>query len=110
MSDPKIITTLDVLSARGHVISRFLGEISNVPSGPAWKPRSSTREYIIGAHAGSPPGSDYRLWRFPTFVPGVHGMYFELWRMHSGDCAFLYRAYLSLYRLSRPGDTEEELL
>lgn len=107
---PRIVTTVDALSSRGQVVRQILKEISSKPTGPAWKPRSTGREYIIGAHSGSPTQSDYRSWRFPTIVTEINAMYFELWKITSRENAFLDRAYLSLYRKGVNFDPEDEIL
>ena len=102
----RVISHIGDLASRGKDLSRILGEICTVK--PAWQPRSRVGEYVIGLHSGAPAQSDYRDWRFPTFVAGVHAMYFELWRVLS-DTAHLDRAYLSLFRTAASGG-EQELL
>ncbi len=106
---PLVISNLSQLSARGREVSRLLREIARGSRGPVWQARPTGREYIIGVHTGSPAQSDYRSWRFPTFVDGIHAMYFELWRQDSATTFYLYRAYLSVFRRLRTTDTEQEL-
>jgi len=104
----RVLSNINDLALRGGELSKILGEICRVR--PAWQPRSRTGELIIGLHSGSPPQSDYRSWRFPTFVPGIQAMYFELWRLTSKNEGCLDKAYLSLFRTSRQADSEQELL
>jgi len=105
----RVVTNLTGLRSRGGTIASVLKDISKVNTGPAWNHRATTREVIIGMHGGAPGQSDYRAWRFLTFVPGIHAMYFELWRLSGGEEAFLDRAYLSLFRIAR-FEGEKELL
>lgn len=105
-----VTSTLDQLSSRGAEVSRVLRAIAKGEKGPVWQPRSRRGEYIIGVHTGSPPQSDYRSWRFPTFVESIYGAYFELWREDSENTFYLNRAYLSLLRRPRSASTEQELL
>jgi hypothetical protein len=105
----RITTNMAALSSRGAEVSRMLKQLTQTPTGPAWQPRSIGREYVIGVHAGAPATSDYRSWRFPTFISRVHAMYFELWRMFGRDEAYLFRAYFSLFR-SVASNEEQELL
>jgi hypothetical protein len=86
------------LGARGQYIRKLLQPLSNRPDGPAWKPRATSANYIIGTHDGSPPDSDHREWRFATYVPNLRGMYFELWRRVDDEYWCLDRAYLNIFQ------------
>lgn len=90
------------LSFRGKLVRKMLVPLTKRPDGPACQPKSIRRTYIIGAHDGSPPTSDYRDWRFATCVPNYRAMYFELWREIDNINWYLDRAYLSIYRIVDP--------
>lgn len=78
----------------------MLQPISGQKHGPAWEPIVSSRDFIISIHDGARPKSEYRDWRFSTFVHDFHAMYFEHWKRTEKDEKYWYldRAYLSIYR------------
>jgi len=90
---------IDDLVSRGNNIRIILQPISTQKYELAWNIISSTREFIIAIHDGARPTSDYRDWRFSTFIPNFHAMYFELWKRTVEDEKnwYLDRAYLSIY-------------
>lgn len=97
---PIILMKIDDLVSRGQEIRTMLRPISGQEDGPAWDTKSSSREFIIAIHDGAQPSSEYRDWRFSTFVHNFDAMYFELWKRTEEDEKdwYLDKAYLSIYR------------
>lgn len=97
------------LGSRGNNIQRSLRRISRIRGGPAWYPRSSSRDLIIATYDGTQPTSDYRQWRFSTFVPRFKAMYFERWMRTADNEEYWYldRAYLSIFHLFDRNDERE---
>jgi hypothetical protein len=89
------------LVSRGENIRTMLRPISKLETGPAWERKSAPGGIIIAVHDGVNPTSDYRDYRFSTFVQNFQAMYFELWRRTEEDeqSWYLEKAYLSIYRL-----------
>lgn len=98
------------LRSRGSRIRKILQPIARQKGGPAWQPKQSPGNYIIGTHDGSPPQSDHREWRFATVVNNFRACYFEVWRHHSAASLYLYRAYLSIFQTDIGPLTEREFL
>lgn len=88
------------LGSRGEDVRTMLQPISKLEYGPAWERKSSPGGIIIAVHDGAHPTSDYRDFRFLTFVHNFQAMYFELWRRTEEDEQnwYLEKAYLSLYQ------------
>jgi hypothetical protein len=107
---PSIELEIKDLNARGEQVRDLLRPLTLKDKGPAWQPKSANRVYIIGTHDGSPPSSNYRDWRFATYVPGYRGMYFELWREDENNRWYLDRAYLSLYKFESYEQNEAEFI
>ncbi len=90
------------LASRGQEVRDLLRPLVGKSGGPAWQPRASSNEYIIGTHQGSPPSSDYRDWRFSMGVRDFQAMYFERWLRspeNKPEIWYLHRAYLNIYQL-----------
>ncbi len=89
------------LISRGEDVRTMLQPISKIEYGPAWERKSNPGGIIIAVHDGANPTSDYRNFRFSTFVQDFQAMYFELWRRTEEDEQYWYldRAYLSIYQL-----------
>lgn len=96
------------LGSRGNKIQAVLRPISHQKQGPAWEPRSSSREYIIATYDGTRPTAEYRDWRFSTFVRNFRAMYFEIWKRSKDYEAYWYldRAYLSIYQIIDRSESE----
>jgi hypothetical protein len=109
-SMPNILLEIEDLNSRGEKIRGLLRPLTRRPDGPAWQRRSRSRVFIIGTHDGSPTQSDFRDWRFSTFVPNYRGMYFELWRSINEKIWYLDQAYLNIYRSEPHEHTEAEYL
>ena len=107
---PLIKATFDEVAARGAIIRTMLSPLSPLKSGPASQPTTTTKSYIIGAHGGSQSTSDYRSWRFRTFVSNVYAGYYERWNIISNDSLYLDRAYLSIFRTYTENRDEKEYL
>lgn len=101
--------TPEDLANRGEDIRRLLRPLARVHDGPAWQQRTYIGAYVIGTHDGSPSSSDYRDWRFATFVHAYRAMYFELWRLELRKW-YLDRAYLSLFRTEQETRLETEMI
>ena len=99
---------MDGLGPRGKKIQTILRPISHQRQGPAWFPRSSSREYIIGTYDGTRPTAEYRDWRFSTFVRNFRAMYFEIWKRSTENDQYWYldRAYLSIYQIIDRNESE----
>jgi hypothetical protein len=95
---PYVELKAEDIPSRGEKVRELLSPLSNKLGGPAWQLRGLRRSFIIGVHDGSPTQSDYRDWRFATFVPNYRGMYFELWDTVDDRTWFLDRAYLNIYQ------------
>jgi hypothetical protein len=97
---PIILMKRDGLASRGQNIRTMLQPISRQKDGPAWERKVSSSEFIIATHDGSHPSSEYRDWRFSTFVRNFHAMYFERWMRNEEDEEYWYleRAYFSIYQ------------
>jgi hypothetical protein len=55
--------------------------------------------------------SDYRDWRFRSYVPSIWFQYFELWQMlDGGKSVSLYQAYLNVFRQDRIARTLNEFV
>ncbi len=103
-------TTVEVFS-RGKEIRRLLRPIASTYSnGPAWAHKPVGQSIIIGTHDGSSITSDYRDWRFSTFVPKTRASYFEKWDRFDDDLFFLNRAYLHIYLYDTTTSYENELI
>ena len=89
------------LGSRGEDVRTMLQPISKLEYGPAWERKSNPGGIIIAVHDGANPTSDYRNFRFSTFVHNFQAMYFELWRRTEENEQYWYldKAYLSIYRL-----------
>ncbi len=108
-----ILSPIRKLPSRGDEIRKLLQPIAKHEDGPAWQPIASSREYIIGTHDGSPSQSNYRDWRFSTYVPQIHASYFEFWKktfVDKKEIWYLDRAYLHIYRINLLTRGEEEFL
>lgn len=103
---PVIQITKQELSSRGEHIRKLLEPLTNRPGGPAWKPRVTSQNWIIGMHDGAPPNSSHQEWRFATCVPDLRAAYFELWKRADDEVWCLYQAYLNIFR--RDPMTREE--
>ena len=106
------------LSRRGQKINVMLRPLSKQKgSGLATKRLTSATAVTIAAYtggAGEKPTStidtNYRAWRFTTFVPRFRGMYFERWES-KGSSWVLHRAYFTLWKtISSVGEIEKEYL
>src|SRR5713226_8244772 len=97
---PIILTKIDSLASRGQNIRTMLRPISRIKQGPAWEQLAGTNELIIAIHDGSRTTSEFRSWRFSTFVQNLDAMYFELWKRLAKDEKYWYldKAYLSIYQ------------
>jgi hypothetical protein len=97
---PFILMKRDGLASRGQNIRKLLQPISRQKDGPAWEIKASSSGLVIATHDGAQPTSEYRDWRFSTFVRNFNGMYFERWMRNEEDeeSWYLERAYLSIYQ------------
>lgn len=97
---PFILMEREGLASRGQIIRKLLQPISRQKDGPAWEIKASSSGLVIATHDGAHPTSEYRDWRFSTFVHDFNGMYFERWLRNEEDeeSWYLERAYLSIYR------------
>ena len=108
---PLIQATVEEVTSRGQKIRGLLKPLTPTNSkGPAWKLKRGLQSYIIGTHDGSITTTDYRDWRFSTFVPKTYASYFEKWDQISTDQFCLNRAYLSVFQRDIPTRDEKELL
>src|SRR5579884_608446 len=97
------------LGSRGRKIQTILRPISHPKHRPAWdRSNITSREYIIAAYDGTRPTSEYRDWRFSTFVPNFRAMYFEMWKrsVDNEEYWYLDRAYLSIYQIINRSESE----
>ncbi len=100
-----------MLIGRIQKIQKLLRPLSKDSSvGPALKHVSGGRSYILAAHDGSPPTSNYRDWRFRTFVSDFRAMYFEEWVSSRNRHWYLEKAYLNIYKIDLPTRYEREYL
>ena len=108
-----VVTDITTLSSRGEIIRVLLRPLVGHPSAPYCDTLKPTGAFIIGTHEGSPTTSEYRDWRFGTFVTGFRAMYFELWRPVNERRVeyYLDRSYLSIFRYKdRDSSDEQEFL
>lgn len=106
---PVIQITSEELRARGRHIRELLRPLSKQPDGPAWEPKTTQYNYVIGTHDGSPSSSNHQDWRFATFVPGLRANYFELWK-RIDEFWYLDRAYLNIFQTDPIARTEKKFL
>ena len=107
---PVIQVTSEELGARGQHVRKLLRPLSKRPDGPAWRPKTTQYNYVIGTHDGSPSSSSHQDWRFATFVPGLRAMYFELWKRVDDESWCLDRAYLNIFQTDPTTRTESKFL
>lgn len=108
---PVIQITSEDLWSRGQHVRELLRPLSKQTDGPAWRPtKRAPYNYVIGTHDGSPSSSNYRDWRFGTFVPGLRAMYFELWKRVDEESWCLDRAYLNIFQTDPTTRTESKFL
>lgn len=65
---------------------------------------------IVAAHDGS-PSDDPLNWYFKTFIEGIWGQYFELWKPYNNDAKLLLeRAYLHIFKIGTKRGSLKEFL
>ena len=106
---PIIQITSKELKSRGQHIRELLRPLSKQEDGPAWQPKTTPYNYVIGTHDGSPSSSSHQDWRFATFVPDLQAGYFELWR-RIDEFWYLDRAYLNIFKTDPIARTEKKFL
>lgn len=108
---PLIQATVKEVASRGKKIRVLLEPLTPANlSGPAWESKYIHNSCIIGTHDGARPTTDYRDWRFNTFVPKTYASYFEKWDPLSDNQWCLNRAYLSIFQLDPETRSEKEFL
>ena len=107
---PVIQITSNELGPRGERIRELLRPLARQPGGPAWQPKTTQYNYIIGTHDGSPTHSNHREWRFATFVPNLRATYFELWKRVDEESWCLEQAYLNMFRTDLATREESKFL
>lgn len=111
---PAVSMTITNLQSRGNDVREMLIPISaEQKTGPAWKSRSGSYDYVIGTHDGSPPGSDYREWTFATVRSDMRAQYFERWLKYEErgrELWYLERAYLHIFKKDRESRDYEQIL
>jgi hypothetical protein len=106
-----IQATFKEVASRGEKVRVLLEPLTPAnSSGPAWEPKFVRNSYIIGTHDGARATTNYRDWRFNTFVPKTYASYFEKWDLLSDDQLCLNRAYLSIFQLDIETRSEREFL
>ena len=96
-----ILMKIGDLGSRGQEVRTMLQPISKLPDGPARDQKSTSRGLIIAIYDGTCPTSEYRDYRFSTFVHNFQAMYFELWKRTEEDEQYWYldRAFLTIYQI-----------
>lgn len=112
---PNVTLSISDLASRGNDVRTMLLPIAAAEQegGPAWQPRSSSSEFVIGTHDGSPAGSDYRNWTFSTVISNIRAQYFERWLKFDNmgqEIWYLERAYLHVYIVNRASGDRKEIL
>jgi len=72
---------------------------------------ANRRLYVLAAHDGAIPNSDYQDWRFSTYRRDFRCKYYEVWKSID-DRFFTYelnRAYFTLFRVYRAPLREDSL-
>jgi len=98
------------IGQRGERVRKLLSTLSSTAGGPAWQPVAGQGFYIIGAHDGSPPSSEFLQWRFATIAPGFRASYHERWTEQARRSFVLERAYLTIFKVDRADRTETEFV
>lgn len=96
------------LRFRGVEIRKLLRPLVKNDGAPAWNMKTQRSNIIFATHDGSPVQSNYREWRFSTFLPNFRGSYFELWKPQNDGLWIMDRAYLSIYEIDRMQRIERE--
>lgn len=103
-----IILETSRIGVRGREIQKLLRPLVKNDGAPAFAMKGQRTNYIIATHDGSPVQSDYRQWRFSTFLPNFCGSYFELWKPQKEGLWLMARAYLGIYKIDRMQKIEKE--
>lgn len=72
--------------------------------------KSSGRSLLVGASDDSNVGTDFRNWRFKTYVPGFNASFYEIWSPIDKDRYFLLKSYFHIYRTTSDLMEKEYLL
>lgn len=110
---PTIQISVEQLTKRINSIPKLLKPLTEPAIRPAcsfYSGKAGMGIRIIGAHQGVSPESNYRDWRFSTFVSDYHCMYYELWKSDNGRDFYLINMYLSLFQIDRTKHISHELL
>ena len=110
-----VITRSQLRSPKGFIrIPVLLSSVVRNHSSLKCKQVSSgNNQYVISTYEGSsPPGIDYRSWRFKTTKDKLRASYFEIWRPDDPEQSnwYLFRAYLTIFEINQADRTEKELV
>ena len=117
---PSIRIDVASLGLRPQAVEKVLRPLVVEPSGtraPGYvqceRVRASARRmYILAAHSGVNPSSDYRSWRLSTYRRDFRCGYFEIWKPadERNREYYLDRAYLTLFRVPLGLPQEDDLI
>ena len=109
---PRIQSSINDLNAkRGRQVIDLLKPIANNSSRIQFANRSiGGRSFIIAVSDSVETGNEFKSWRFKTYVPNFHAMYFEAWAPLEEDIYFLERAYFHIYKTKQTRLEEEEYI
>lgn len=109
---PRITSSIDDLNtSRGSQIVDLLKTVANKGNKIVCNNRSiGGRSFIIAVSDTTETGTDFSTWRFKTYIPQFHAMYYESWIPFEDEIYFLQRAYFHLYKTKQYKLEEEEYI
>ena len=109
---PRIRSSISDLSTfRGAEIIKLVKSVANKADKVSINLRSiGGRAFVIAISDTIESGTDFTTWRFNTYIPDFHAMYYEIWRPLYEDTYYLDRVYFHLYKTKQTKLEETEYI
>lgn len=101
----------DLNSSRGKQVKNLIKNVAHDGNRIQFINKSiGGRAFVIAISDTFETGNEFASWRFKTYVPEFHAMYYEVWIPFEEDIYFLERAYFHLYKTKQRRLEEEEYI